>query len=131
MIALVFLLFKPQGLLVKRLLRGLGMFYKETGQFKSKYKEELAAFPLFEDKIGIGILGVLTFLVIPLFGLPGLNYEFAMGAIMIPCMIFIIMTLGLNILLGFAGQISLGTGAFSGVGAYASINLLPFSPIST
>ena len=38
------------------------MFYKETGQFKSKYKEELAAFPLFEDKIGIGILGVLTFL---------------------------------------------------------------------
>ena len=83
------------------------MFYKETGQFKSKYKEELAAFPLFEDKIGIGILGVLTFLVIPLFGLPGLNYEFAMGAIMIPCMIFIIMTLGLNILLGFAGQISL------------------------
>ena len=83
------------------------MFYKETGQFKSKYKEELAAFPLFEDKIGIGILGVLTFLVIPLFGLPGLNYEFAMGAIMIPCMIFIIMTLGLNILLGFAGQISI------------------------
>ena len=45
------------------------MFYKETGQFKSKYKEELAAFPLFEDKIGIGILGVLTFLVIPMLSL--------------------------------------------------------------
>jgi branched-chain amino acid transport system permease protein len=104
------------------------MFYKETGQFKSKYKEELAAFPLFEDKIGIGILGVLTFLVIPLFGLPGLNYEFAMGAIMIPCMIFIIMTLGLNILLGFAGQISLGTGAFSGVGAYAFYKFITIFP---
>ena len=66
------------------------MFYKETGQFKSRYKDELAAFPLFEDKIGIGILCVLTFFVIQMFGLQGLNYEFAMGAILIHCMIFII-----------------------------------------
>ena len=82
------------------------MFYKETGQFKSRYKDELAAFPLFEDKIGIGILCVLTFLVIPMFGLPGLNYEFAMGAIMIPCMIV-------------------------ELGRMLSINLLQFFPTST
>ena len=104
------------------------MFYRETGQFKSRYKDELAAFPLFEDKIGIAILGILSFVVIPLIGIPGLKYEFAMSAIMIPVMIFIIMTLGLNILLGFAGQISLGTGAFSGVGAYAFYKLISFYP---
>ena len=40
------------------------MFYRETGQFKSRYKDELAAFPLFEDKIGIFILGILSFVVI-------------------------------------------------------------------
>ena len=93
------------------------MFYRETGQFKSKYKEELAAFPLAEDKVGIAILLVIAYVFIPIFGIPGLSYDFTMGAIMIPVFIFTITTLGLNILLGFAGQISLGTGAFMGVGA--------------
>ena len=84
------------------------MFYRETGQFKSKYKEELAAFPLAEDKVGIAILLVIAYIFIPIFGIPGLSYDFTMGAIMIPVFIFTITTLGLNILLGFAGQISLG-----------------------
>ena len=60
------------------------MFYRETGQFKSKYKEELAAFPLFEDKIGVGILLLLAYVAIPIFGIPGLSYEFTLSAIMIP-----------------------------------------------
>ncbi len=82
------------------------MFYRETGQFKSRYKEELAAFPLFEDKVGIGILLILAYVFIPIFGIPGLSYDFTLSAIMIPVVIFTITTLGLNILLGFAGQIS-------------------------
>ena len=99
------------------------MFYRETGQFKSKYKEELAAFPLFEDKIGIAILRCFSIFIIPIFGIPGLSFEFTMGAIMIPVFIFTITTLGLNILLGFAGQISLGTGAFMGWELMLVINL--------
>ena len=104
------------------------MFYRETGQFKSKYKEELAAFPLFEDKIGVGILLLLAYVAIPIFGIPGLSYEFTLSAIMIPVVIFTITTLGLNILLGFAGQISLGTGAFMGVGAYSCYKLMTIFP---
>ena len=49
------------------------MYFRETGQFKSKYKEELAAFPIFEDKIGIAIAAIIAFILIPLFGLPGLS----------------------------------------------------------
>ena len=104
------------------------MFYRETGQFKSKYKEELAAFPLAEDKVGIIILLVIAYVFIPIFGIPGLPFEFTMGAIMIPVFIFTITTLGLNILLGFAGQISLGTGAFMGVGAYSSYKIMTIFP---
>ena len=104
------------------------MFYRETGQFKSKYKEELAAFPLAEDKVGIAILLVIAYVFIPIFGIPGLPFEFTMGAIMIPVFIFTITTLGLNILLGFAGQISLGTGAFMGVGAYSCYKIMTIFP---
>ena len=104
------------------------MFYRETGQFKSKYKEELAAFPLAEDKVGIAILLVIAYVFIPLFGIPGLSYDFTIGAIMIPVFIFTITTLGLNILLGFAGQISLGTGAFMGVGAYSCYKIMTIFP---
>ena len=42
------------------------MYFRETGQFKSKYKEELAAFPIFEDKIGIAIAALLAFVLIPI-----------------------------------------------------------------
>ena len=74
------------------------MFYRETGQFKSKYKEELAAFPLAEDKVGIAILLLIAYVFIPLFGIPGLSFEFTMGAIMIPVFIFTITTLGLSLI---------------------------------
>ena len=104
------------------------MYFRETGQFKSKYKEELAAFPIFEDKIGIAIAAVLAFVLIPIFGLPGLSWDFTMSAVMIPVVIFTITTLGLNILLGFAGQISLGTAAFMGVGAYSCYKIMTIFP---
>jgi len=104
------------------------MYFRETGQFKSKYKEELAAFPIFEDKIGIAIAAIIEFILIPIFGLPGLSYEFTLSAVMIPVVIFTITTLGLNILLGFAGQISLGTAAFMGVGAYSCYKIMTIFP---
>ena len=70
----------------------------------------------------------LAYIAIPIFGIPGLSYEFTLSAIMIPVCIFTITTLGLNILLGFAGQISLGTGAFMGVGAYSCYKFMTIFP---
>jgi len=104
------------------------MFYREAGQFKSTYQEDLQAFPIRQDKIGIGIWLAIAYLYIPFFGIPGLEYGFALNAIMIPVLIFTITTIGLNILVGFTGQISLGTGAFMGVGAYSCYKLTSYFP---
>ena len=104
------------------------MFYREAGQFKATYQEDLQAFPIRQDKIGIGIWLAIAYLYIPFFGIPGLEYGFALNAIMIPVLIFTITTLGLNILVGFTGQISLGTGAFMGVGAYSCYKLTSYFP---
>ena len=47
---------------------------------------------------------------------------------MIPFLIFAVATIGLNLLTGYAGQLSLGSGAFMGVGAYACYKLTTFFP---
>jgi branched-chain amino acid transport system permease protein len=104
------------------------MFYRETGQFKATYEQDLQAFPIRQDKIGIAIWLLLAYIYVPIFGLPGVSYGFALNAIMIPVVIFTITTIGLNILTGFTGQISLGTGAFMGVGAYACYKLTSYFP---
>ena len=104
------------------------MFYREAGQFKATYQEDLQAFPIRQDKIGIGIWLAIAYLYIPFFGIPGLEYGFALNAIMIPVLIFTITTIGLNILVGFTGQISLGTGAFMGVGAFSCYKLTSYFP---
>lgn len=104
------------------------MFYREAGQYNTTYEQDLQAFPIKQDKIGIAIWLVLAYLFVPFFGIPGLEYGFAMNAIMIPVLIFTITTIGLNILVGFTGQISLGTGAFMGVGAYACYKLTSYFP---
>jgi branched-chain amino acid transport system permease protein len=104
------------------------MFYREAGQFNTSYESDMQAFPIKQDKIGIAIWLVLAYLFVPFFGIPGLEYGFAMNAIMIPVLIFTITTIGLNILVGFTGQISLGTGAFMGVGAYACYKLTSYFP---
>ncbi|MDG1208550.1 MAG: branched-chain amino acid ABC transporter permease [Paracoccaceae bacterium] len=103
------------------------MFYREAGQYKTSYAKDLQAFPIKQDKIGMFIWGILA-VVVAVIGIPGLGYDFAMKAIIIPTLIFTITALGLNILVGFAGQISLGTGAFMGVGAYACLKLTTFFP---
>ncbi len=104
------------------------MIYREAGQFKTSYAKDLVAFPIKQDKIGMWVWLFIAAILIPIFGLPGMEYGFAMKAIMIPVLIFTITTLGLNILTGFAGQISLGTGAFMGVGAYACYKLTTWMP---
>src|SRR6185295_5466397 len=45
------------------------------------------------------------------------------NAIMIPFLILSLAALGLNLLVGYCGQLSLGTGGFMAVGAYAAYNL--------
>jgi branched-chain amino acid transport system permease protein len=93
------------------------MFYRENGQFKTSYKADAQVFPIAQDRIAIGLL--LAFAVV---GVPLLADEYVFRALLIPFLILSLAALGLNILVGYCGQVSLGTGAFMAVGAYAAYN---------
>ncbi len=95
------------------------MFYREAGQFKSSYQADAQIFPIRQDRIGIALLAALAFIVVPLTATP---YFFS--AILIPFLIFSLAALGLNILTGYAGQLSLGSAAFMAVGAFSAYNFV-------
>ena len=94
------------------------MFYRENGQFKTSYRADSQVFPIAQDRVAMALL--LAFAVV---GVPLLADEYLFRAILIPFLILALAALGLNILVGYCGQISLGTGAFMAVGAYAAYNL--------
>jgi branched-chain amino acid transport system permease protein len=71
------------------------------------------------DAIGLLLLAVVGFGVVPLFA-----HEYLFDAILTPFLALSLVALGLNILTGYAGQLSLGSSAFMAVGAYAFYNLL-------
>jgi branched-chain amino acid transport system permease protein len=99
------------------------MLYREAGQFKTSYAADLAIFPILQDRIGMAFILLTAFVIIPLAA-----DDFFLSSIMIPFLIFALATIGLNILTGYAGQLSLGTGAFMGVGAYACYKLTSIFP---
>ncbi|VTU14761.1 branched-chain amino acid ABC transporter permease [Variovorax sp. RA8] len=93
------------------------MLYRENGQFKSSYRADQQVFPILQDRIFMLALLAIAFAVVPL-----VASEYFFRAILIPFLILSLAALGLNILVGYCGQISLGTGAFMAVGAYAAYN---------
>jgi len=98
------------------------MFYREAGQFKTDYASDQAIFPILQDRIGLAIIFVVA-LAIPL-----AHNDFLTNAVMIPFLIFSLAAIGLNLLTGYTGLLSLGTGAFMGVGAYACYKLTSIFP---
>src|SRR5437899_4030214 len=101
------------------------MLYREAGQFKTTYAADQQLFPIRQDRIGIAILLAVVFVGVPLAaetpaiaGAIDFNYWFS--GVLIPFLIFSLAALGLNILTGYAGQLSLGTAAFMAVGAFAA-----------
>ena len=99
------------------------MFYREAGQFKSTYVEDHELFPIKQDRRGIFFILFLSFVVVPL-----IANDYWLQAILIPFLIFSLSALGLNLLTGYAGQLSLGTGGFMAVGAYSCYKLVTSFP---
>jgi branched-chain amino acid transport system permease protein len=99
------------------------MFYKTAGQFKTSYESDFALFPVRQDAVLLGVMAILAFVVFPLTA-----NEFTFQTLLIPVLIYALAAMGLNILTGFAGQLSLGTGAFMGVGAYACYKMITLFP---
>ncbi len=93
------------------------MFYRENGQFKTSYKADQQIFAIAQDRWAILALVVFAFV-----GVPMLADEYMFRAILIPFVILALAALGVNVLVGYCGQISLGSGAFMAVGAYAAYN---------
>jgi branched-chain amino acid transport system permease protein len=99
------------------------MLYRTAGQFKTSYVKDQALFPVRQDAILLMIVLALAFVILPMTA-----SEFAFQTLMIPVLIYSLAAMGLNILTGYAGQLSLGTGAFMGVGAYACYKMLTLMP---
>ena len=93
------------------------MFYRENGQFKTSYRSDQQIFAITQDRWVI-----LALLAFAIFGVPMFADEYMFRAILIPFLILSLAALGVNILVGYCGQISLGSGAFMAVGAYMAYN---------
>ncbi len=103
------------------------MFYREAGQFKTTYAADQALFPIRQDRYAMLVILAIAFVGLPLFA-----SDYWLTALLIPFLVFALATLGLNILTGYAGQLSLGTAAFMAVGAVAAYNFqlrIPGMPI--
>jgi branched-chain amino acid transport system permease protein len=99
------------------------MFYREAGQFKTSYRSDSAVFPILQDRIGIALILLILFVGIPL-----VASDFFIAVVMIPLLVFSLAAMGLNVLTGYTGLLSLGTGGFMGVGAFACYKLTTIAP---
>ena len=94
------------------------MIYREAGDFKTTYAADAQTFPIKLDRMGYYVLLAVAFLGVPLF----IN-DYLANAILLPFLIYAIAAIGLNILTGYCGQVSLGTGGFMAVGALSLIHI--------
>jgi branched-chain amino acid transport system permease protein len=99
------------------------MLYREAGQFKTSYAADQALFPILQDRLGIVLILAVAFILVPLTA-----SGFVIDSILIPVLVFSLAAIGLNLLTGYTGLLSLGTAAFMGVGAYGCYKLTTFFP---
>ncbi len=93
------------------------MIYRENGQFKTSYRADQQIFPILQDRAFMLGLSALALVAVP-FGAS----DYMFRAILIPALILSLGAIGLNLLVGYCGQISLGAGGIMAVGAYAAYN---------
>ncbi len=94
------------------------MFYRENGQFKTTYAADQQMLPILQDRIFMAVVLVIGFVAVPL-----LANDYLFLSLLIPFLILTLAAIGLNLLVGYCGQISIGHAAFMAVGAYAAYNI--------
>ncbi|HXI35277.1 MAG TPA: branched-chain amino acid ABC transporter permease [Burkholderiales bacterium] len=99
------------------------MLFRENGQFKASYRADLQMLPILQDRVFMFALAAFAF-----FALPFLASDYLLLSILVPFLILTLAAIGLNLLVGYCGQISIGHAAFMGVGAYAAYNLVLRAP---
>ncbi len=93
------------------------MIHRECGVLKTTYEADMALYPLPIARWTVAGVALLFFVVLPL-----TLHEYYLSIVNLVS-IAVIGALGLNILVGYSGQISIGHGAFMSVGAYTAANL--------
>jgi branched-chain amino acid transport system permease protein len=99
------------------------VIYREAGDFKTSYSADGQTFPIAFDRWRYYAVVAVAFLIVPLVITP-----YWSNAVLLPFLIWSIAAIGLNILTGFCGQVSLGTGGFMAVGAFAAFKLMTAFP---
>ncbi|TKW67841.1 MAG: branched-chain amino acid ABC transporter permease [Paracoccus denitrificans] len=99
------------------------MLYREAGDFKTSYSDDGQTFPIRLDRWGYYAILAVALMVIPF-----IINDYWANAILLPFLIYSVAAIGLNILVGYAGQVSLGTGGFMAVGAYSVYKLMTAFP---
>jgi len=99
------------------------MIYRENGQFKTSYGADQQIFPILQDRVLVWLIVGFAVAAVPLFA-----SDYLLRAVLIPFVIAALAALGLNVLVGYCGQISLGSGAFMAVGAYGAYNAIARVP---
>lgn len=99
------------------------MLYREAGDFKTSYVADSQTFPIKFDRYRYYAVLLIGFAIIPF-----VINDYWVNAIFLPFLIYSIAAIGLNILTGYCGQVSLGTGGFMAVGAYACYKLMTAFP---
>jgi branched-chain amino acid transport system permease protein len=99
------------------------VIYREAGQFKTSYAADQAIFPIVQDRVVV-TLALVAAVVAP----AALASEYWLQAVLIPFLVYALAAVGLNLLTGYAGQLSLGTGGFMAVGAYSAFKLTTAFP---
>jgi len=99
------------------------MFYREAGDFKTSYQDDNQTFPIKFDRYRYYFVLFVAFAIIPF-----MINDYWVNAVFLPFLIYSIAAIGLNILTGYCGQVSLGTGGFMAVGAYAVYKLMTIFP---
>ncbi len=95
------------------------MFYRENGQFKSSYAADQQLLPILQDRVFMIALVAFAFVVVPL-----VVSDYLFLSLLIPFLILALAAIGLNLVVGYCGQISIGHAAFMAVGAYAAYNFV-------
>src|SRR5208282_2036828 len=94
------------------------MLYREAGQFKTNYAADQAILPIAQDRAVMALVLLVAYVVVPLVG-----NDYWLNTILVPFLVYALAALGLNLLTGYAGQVSLGTGGFMAVGAFSAYKL--------
>ncbi|MBR1136783.1 MULTISPECIES: branched-chain amino acid ABC transporter permease [Bradyrhizobium] len=93
---------------------------------------EAAPTPARSSLLNANVLGIVLLLVLAYGLVPLIGSDYLMDAVLTPFLALALAAVGLNVLTGYAGQVSLGSAAFLAVGAYAAYNLnlrLPQLPL--